>query len=162
VWIESRPAGMYLLKKVIQIRENSHPDHEKPFLEHLEDLRVMVTRIVHHAAGFSGRLLHLPEAVDGSAAAARRTGLDHPVGGKTAQPPVRRAATRSMWTWEKAKALERAAIAWMPRSARVFSIQPRRRGPGVPRPRSVGPAARRARPAGGKASGVSRLSRNPR
>ena len=37
---------MYLLKKVIQLRENSHPDHEKPFLEHLEDLRVMVTRIV--------------------------------------------------------------------------------------------------------------------
>jgi sec-independent protein translocase protein TatC len=44
--IESRPAGMYLLKKVIQIREKSHPDHEKPFLEHLEDLRVMITRIV--------------------------------------------------------------------------------------------------------------------
>ncbi len=36
---------MYLLKKVIQIRENSNPDHEKPFLDHLEDLRVMVTRI---------------------------------------------------------------------------------------------------------------------
>lgn len=38
--------GMYLLKKVIQLREKSSPDHEKPFLEHLEDLRVMVTRIV--------------------------------------------------------------------------------------------------------------------
>jgi len=37
---------MYLLKKVIQLRENSHPDHEKPFLEHLEDLRTMVTRVV--------------------------------------------------------------------------------------------------------------------
>ena len=37
---------MYLLKKVIQLRENSHPDHEKPFLEHLEDLRIMITRIV--------------------------------------------------------------------------------------------------------------------
>ncbi len=37
---------MYLLKKVIQLRENSHPDHEKPFLEHLEDLRVMITRVV--------------------------------------------------------------------------------------------------------------------
>ncbi len=40
------PTSMYLLKKVIQLRENSHPDHEKPFLEHLEDLRVMVTRVV--------------------------------------------------------------------------------------------------------------------
>ena len=37
---------MYLLKKAIQLRENSHPDHEKPFLEHLEDLRTMVTRVV--------------------------------------------------------------------------------------------------------------------
>ena len=37
---------MYLLNKLIQFRENSHPDHEKPFLEHLEDLRVMVFRVV--------------------------------------------------------------------------------------------------------------------
>ena len=37
---------MYLLKKIIQFREDSHPDHEKPFLEHLEDLRIMITRIV--------------------------------------------------------------------------------------------------------------------
>ncbi|NJR42363.1 MAG: twin-arginine translocase subunit TatC [Akkermansiaceae bacterium] len=37
---------MYLLKKVIQLREKSHPDHEKPFLEHLEDLRVIITRVV--------------------------------------------------------------------------------------------------------------------
>ncbi len=40
------PTSMYLLKKVIQLRENSHPDHEKPFLEHLEDLRTMITRVV--------------------------------------------------------------------------------------------------------------------
>ncbi len=38
--------GMYLLNKLIQFRENSHPDHEKPFLEHLEDLRVMIFRVV--------------------------------------------------------------------------------------------------------------------
>ena len=38
--------GMYLLQKVIKLREQSHPDHEKPFLEHLEDLRTMVTRVV--------------------------------------------------------------------------------------------------------------------
>ncbi len=37
---------MYLLKKAIEFRENSHPDHEKPFLEHLEDLRTMITRLV--------------------------------------------------------------------------------------------------------------------
>lgn len=37
---------MYLLKKVFELREKAHEDHEKPFLEHLEDLRVMVTRVV--------------------------------------------------------------------------------------------------------------------
>lgn len=37
---------MYLLKKVFELREKAHPDHEKPFLDHLEDLRIMVTRIV--------------------------------------------------------------------------------------------------------------------
>ncbi len=40
------PTSMYLLKKVIQLREHAHPDHEKPFLEHLEDLRTMITRVV--------------------------------------------------------------------------------------------------------------------
>ncbi len=37
---------MFILKKIFQLREKAHPDHEKPFLEHLEDLRVTVTRIV--------------------------------------------------------------------------------------------------------------------
>lgn len=37
---------MYLLKKVFELREKAHSDHEKPFLDHLEDLRVMITRVV--------------------------------------------------------------------------------------------------------------------
>lgn len=37
---------MFLLKKVFQLRDKANPEHEKPFLDHLEDLRVMVTRIV--------------------------------------------------------------------------------------------------------------------
>ena len=37
---------MYLLKKVFELREKAHSDHEKPFLEHLEDLRILVTRVV--------------------------------------------------------------------------------------------------------------------
>lgn len=37
---------MYLLKKVFQLRDKANPDHEKPFLDHLEDLRIMITRIV--------------------------------------------------------------------------------------------------------------------
>lgn len=37
---------MFLLKKVFQLRDKANPDSEKPFLEHLEDLRVMITRVV--------------------------------------------------------------------------------------------------------------------
>jgi len=37
---------MSLLKKVVSLREKSTPDDEKPFLEHLEDLRTMIFRIV--------------------------------------------------------------------------------------------------------------------
>ena len=37
---------MYLLKKIFQLRDQTHQDDEKPFLEHLEDLRVVITRIV--------------------------------------------------------------------------------------------------------------------
>ena len=37
---------MYLLKKVFQLRDKSNPELEKPFLDHLEDLRVMITRVM--------------------------------------------------------------------------------------------------------------------
>jgi sec-independent protein translocase protein TatC len=37
---------MFFLKKIFQLRDHVNPEHEKPFLEHLEDLRVMITRIV--------------------------------------------------------------------------------------------------------------------
>ena len=40
------PRCMYLLKKLFQLRDHVNPDHEKPFLEHLEDLRTMITKIV--------------------------------------------------------------------------------------------------------------------
>ena len=36
----------HLLKKLLTLRDQANPDHEKPFLDHLEDLRLMVTRIV--------------------------------------------------------------------------------------------------------------------
>ncbi|WP_052572996.1 twin-arginine translocase subunit TatC [Haloferula sp. BvORR071] len=35
---------MFLLTKVFQLRDKANPDNEKPFLEHLDDLRVMITR----------------------------------------------------------------------------------------------------------------------
>ena len=37
---------MFFLKKIFQLRDQSNPSAEKPFLEHLEDLRVSITRIV--------------------------------------------------------------------------------------------------------------------
>lgn len=37
---------MFLLKKVFQFRDHINPDEEKPFLEHLEDLRIMITRVM--------------------------------------------------------------------------------------------------------------------
>ncbi|MCP5535480.1 MAG: twin-arginine translocase subunit TatC [Akkermansiaceae bacterium] len=37
---------MFVLKKLFQLRDKTHEDEEKPFLEHLEDLRVVITRIV--------------------------------------------------------------------------------------------------------------------
>ena len=37
---------MILLQKVFKLRDQANPEMEKPFLDHLEDLRVMITRIV--------------------------------------------------------------------------------------------------------------------
>ncbi len=37
---------MFFLNKMFQLRDKANPDAEKPFLDHLEDLRVMVTRVV--------------------------------------------------------------------------------------------------------------------
>lgn len=37
---------MFFLKKLFQLRDHTNPSAEKPFLEHLEDLRVCITRIV--------------------------------------------------------------------------------------------------------------------
>ena len=40
------PPRMFFLKKIFQLRDQSNPSAEKPFLEHLEDLRVCITRVV--------------------------------------------------------------------------------------------------------------------
>jgi len=37
---------MFVLKKLFQLRDKTHQEEEKPFLEHLEDLRVVITRVV--------------------------------------------------------------------------------------------------------------------
>lgn len=111
---------MYLLKKVIQIRENSHPDHEKPFLEHLEDLRVMITRIVitllvstvvcflfqKHLMEVLLRPLQRVELM--------RQQEKLPQSEKDAPKPV------TAEVWKKAKALEQAATALDPEQRESF------------------------------------------
>lgn len=37
---------MFFLNKVFQLRNQANPEMEKPFLEHLEDLRIMITRML--------------------------------------------------------------------------------------------------------------------
>jgi sec-independent protein translocase protein TatC len=102
---------MYLLKKVIQLRETSNPDHEKPFLEHLEDLRVMITRIVITLLismtvcfMFQKQLMEvLRRPVDQVWITQIREKL--PQDKETAPRPL------DVDVWEKAKALEHAASA---------------------------------------------------
>lgn len=43
--LNPRRTGMFLLKKVFQLRDHVNPENEKPFLDHLEDLRVMVFKV---------------------------------------------------------------------------------------------------------------------
>ena len=52
---------MFLLKKVFQLRDKANPDAEKPFLEHLEDLRA------------AGAAEVVPEVIEGSLMLASQT-----------------------------------------------------------------------------------------
>jgi len=40
------PPTMFLLKKIFQLRDHANAEAEKPFLEHLEDLRMMIMKVV--------------------------------------------------------------------------------------------------------------------
>jgi sec-independent protein translocase protein TatC len=37
---------MFFLNKIFKLRDKANPEEEKPFLAHLEDLRIMITRVV--------------------------------------------------------------------------------------------------------------------
>ncbi|MFC7336111.1 twin-arginine translocase subunit TatC [Haloferula chungangensis] len=95
---------MYLLKKVFQLRDKANPDMEKPFLEHLEDLRVMITRVVltliiAMAACFAFQK-HVMDVL--------RAPVEQVWEVKTAE---KLPTTFTVADWEKAKELERAALA---------------------------------------------------
>ena len=108
---------MYLLKKAIQLRENSHPDHEKPFLEHLEDLRTMITRVVLTLVismiacfAFNKNLMHFfRQPVDQVLVTQIQKTLP-----EDAPRPI------SVETWGKARKIEHAAMSLTPEQREIF------------------------------------------
>jgi sec-independent protein translocase protein TatC len=100
---------MYLLKKIFQLRDHVNQEAEKPFLEHLEDLRIMVTRVVITLLismvvcfTFNEQLMAvLRRPVDRLWVANVEEQL--PTAKEGAPKPL------SVERWEEAKALERAA-----------------------------------------------------
>ena len=111
------PTSMYLLKKAIQLRENSHPDHEKPFLEHLEDLRTMITRVVITLVismivcfAFNKKFMEFfRQPVDQVLVAQIRKTLP-----ENAPRPV------TVETWGKARKVEHAAMSLSPEQREIF------------------------------------------
>jgi sec-independent protein translocase protein TatC len=102
---------MFILKKIFQLREKAHPDHEKPFLEHLEDLRICVTRIavtllVAFIACFAMQE-HLLKVMQRPVDRVWEMQVTRtlPTQDGEAPRPV------DSETWEKAKSIERAAAA---------------------------------------------------
>lgn len=111
---------MYLLKKVIQIREKSHPDHEKPFLDHLEDLRVMITRIVITLVvsvvicfTFQKQLMEVLRRPVERVWISQQEAKLPPGDNGTARP-------LDVDVWEEAKTMERAAAALDPEARDLF------------------------------------------
>lgn len=104
---------MFWLKKVFQLRDKANPDNEKPFLEHLEDLRVMITRslivltiAVTACLGFQERLMKI---------------LTKPVEEVQAIHNAKLLPdTITVENWDHAKLVERAALGLGPERAKDF------------------------------------------
>ena len=108
---------MNLFKKMLEFRNKSHPDHEKPFIEHLEDLRTMIFRIVVTLIvsmilcfGFNNRIMaFFRRPVDQVMLAQTKSTLPE----------------KSPWiftaeSWEKARQVERSAANLTPEQRKVF------------------------------------------
>lgn len=111
---------MFLLKKVIQLRENFNSEHEKPFLDHLEDLRIMITRVVLTLViavivcfSFQKELM---EVLRRPVERVWINQLDAKLPKKTTQAP----RPLDVATWEAAKGLEHAAASLEPAQREVF------------------------------------------
>ncbi|MGA0845081.1 MAG: twin-arginine translocase subunit TatC [Luteolibacter sp.] len=114
--------GMYLLKKIIQFRENSQGDHEKPFLEHLEDLRIMITRIVITlVVSVTVCFLFQQQLMEILRRPVERMWVEQV---QEALPTKQQGATKELDvdTWEQAKRIEHAASALPSEAKDVFYL----------------------------------------
>ena len=108
---------MNLFKKLLEFRNKSHPDHEKPFLEHLEDLRTMIYRIVITLMvsmilcfGFNNRIM-----------AIFRRPVDKVMLTQTESTlPEKAPWIFTAESWEKARQVERSSANLTPDQRKVF------------------------------------------
>jgi sec-independent protein translocase protein TatC len=110
---------MFFLKKVFQLRDHANPDSEKPFLEHLEDLRDTIVRMVITLAVSVAACFVLQDDL--------MTILRHPVEQvrrlhESKKIPAKDALALplSVEVWEKAKTVEHAAAGLDPAAREVF------------------------------------------
>jgi len=110
---------MFFLKKVFQLRDHANPDSEKPFLEHLEDMRDMIIRMVITLAVSVAACFVFQDDL--------MTILRHPVEqvrtlheSKKIPAENELAQPLSVEVWEKAKTVEHAAAGLDPAAREVF------------------------------------------
>lgn len=110
---------MFLLKKVFQLRDHANPESEKPFLDHLEDLRIMITRVLITLAVSMGVCFLFQ---DDLMAILRRPVEEVRVLHQAKKIPDKSelAQPLSVERWEQAKTVEHAALALDPTEREVF------------------------------------------
>jgi sec-independent protein translocase protein TatC len=102
---------MFLLTKVFQLRDKANPEHEKPFLDHLDDLRVMITRsLVTLMIAMVGCFAFQEKLMDILRKPVEEVRLLH----VSNQLSVDIKPTITPDNWEQAKKIERAAMSQGP------------------------------------------------
>jgi sec-independent protein translocase protein TatC len=107
---------MFLLKKVFQLRDHVNPDHEKPFLDHLEDLRVMVFKVtITLIIGMGGCFFFQEELMT-----ILRQPVEQVIVVKEENQLKDTPKTLDVKIWERVKLAERAAPSLTPEERDVF------------------------------------------
>lgn len=114
--LNPRRTGMFLLKKVFQLRDHVNPNDEKPFLDHLEDLRVMVFKVaITLLIAMGACFVYQKELMD-----VLRRPVDQVIKVKEANQLEKLPVTANVELWEKAKLAERAAAFLQPEDRAVY------------------------------------------